>query len=488
MRALVLAALLLAGPAFGQTPQRVGPLQVQNALSEIAAAGSTAQAAARANIGVSAAFTAGCGQLITGATLSINYGTVACSALQGSMLGTSGATIPLLNGANTWSAGQTFANPIGLTGSGPSGQYDAQISVAGGGSVVGQGALNYTAGTHSFLAYDSTIQFQIGYQLGSAEYWNAMGGLPAGGGTLYATNGTLTGNVDGNFAAQNQGQFWFGNGAGMMFAILNPGGIVGAYLTVKPANAQAATGGGTASLISTGDLALVPSGSGNRVTVSVPDGTAAGGNNRGTGAVDLQFARTAATQVCSGANSYCVGSNNTGSGANAFVGGNSNICDGTWCSMAGGQNGAVNGRYGVRAYSSGVFVAGGDAEITDSVFRGTSVSGAAVRLTANSTAASSTNCYNLPAGKAASLNMTLVGLDQNTLTKSTAWFNKGLLVRSTTAATTTFAMGTATTLGSDTVTVAAVTDTTNGCLSFTTTPDNSDTWHFVLTVNAAEVQ
>lgn len=64
--------LLLAFPALAQT--RIGPLVIQNALGEIAANGT--QATARANLGLP--------------------------------LGTSGATVPLLSGANTWSGLQTF--------------------------------------------------------------------------------------------------------------------------------------------------------------------------------------------------------------------------------------------------------------------------------------------------------------------------------------------------------------------------------------------
>jgi hypothetical protein len=392
--------------------------------------------------------------------------------------------------------GVTIATPIvngafNLLGSGTSGQNDAQISVTGGGSVAGQGTLNYKAGFHMFQAYDGSPQFAVGYQLGAVEYWSGMGGFTGLGGTLYASNGTVTGNVDGNFAAQNQGQFWFGNGSGTLFAVLDPGGPVGASLTAKPANANASPGATTAALVSTGDLALVPSGGANRITVNIPDGTAVGGNNRGGGAVDLQFTRASAVSVCSGTNSFCAGSNNIGSGSNAFVGGFANLCDGSWCSMAGGQDGAVNGRYGLRVYSNGIFAGQGDAQIADGVIRGNSTAGGAIRLVANgapTNAAGSTNCVNLPAGKSAAMNLTLLGVDQSHPEKTTAWFNKGLLSRPTTAASMLFSMGTATTLGSDTVTVSASADTTNGCLNFTVTPDNSDTWHFALSSYNLEVQ
>ncbi len=457
---LVLTAGLFWSTVTLAQPVILGPLDARNNLSEIAGNGSAAQGAARGNLGLGSIATQGANAAaITGGTV---------NGL--SSLGTSGA--------------------INLTGSGTN-TYDGQIRASGGGSVAGEGTNSYEAGFHMFKAYDNTPQFGIGYQLGSVEYWSAMGGALTMGGTFYASNGTTTGNVDGNFAAQNQGQFWFGNGSGNLFSILDPGGSTGAYIQIKPSNGQATTGGATAAIVSTGDLALIPSGGANRITVNIPDGSNTNGNNRGSGAIDLMFIRSTAYAVCSGPNSFCAGSNNVGSGSNAFVSGFSNICDGAWCSMPGGQDGAINGRYGLRAYSNGIFAQQGDAETVDGNMRGTSVSGAAIRLTANSTTATNNvnapNCDNLPVGKTAAMNLTLVGVDQNNTAKTVAWFNKAILSRpaSTTMA---YAQGTAITLGTDTVTVVAVADTTNECLSFTVTPDNTDTWHFSLSHFDAEVQ
>lgn len=58
MRALAfLLVVLFAGAAAAQTPPRVGPLQIQNNLGEIAAGGSAAQAAAQANLGTASNLT-----------------------------------------------------------------------------------------------------------------------------------------------------------------------------------------------------------------------------------------------------------------------------------------------------------------------------------------------------------------------------------------------------------------------------------------------
>ena len=63
-------------------------------------------------------------------------------------------------------------------------------------------------------------------------------------------------------------------------------------------------------------VSIVPKGTGS-FSLAVPDGTATGGNVRGANAIDLQTARTAATQVASGANSVAVGTLNTASGTSA---------------------------------------------------------------------------------------------------------------------------------------------------------------------------
>lgn len=339
-------------------------------------------------------------------------------------------------------------------------------------------------GQTQFSAYDNSTQFQSGQQLGAVEYWSGMGGFQGLGATFYANNGTITGNVDGNFVAQNQGQFWFGNGSGTLFSVQDPGGTVAASLIVKPSATS------TAALISTGDLALIPSGGANRLTMGVPDNTIVGGNSRGAGAVDLQFTHAQATNVASGPASTIVGgANNTASGNNSsVVGGFSNLADGTWSTIVGGQNASANGRYAVRVFSSGLFSQQGDSELAESVFRASSTGGAAVRLTGNAAAAASSTCYNLPSGKTAALSMRLAAKNITTLTHRVGWFNNAVLSRDVNLSTSTLDLGTPVSIGTDTLTVSATADTTLGCLNFTVTPPNTDTWHFVLTITASEVQ
>ena len=64
---------------------------------------------------------------------------------------------------------------------------------------------------------------------------------------------------------------------------------------------------------------------GNKFILGQEDGTVAGGNARGNGAVDLQMSRNDATQVANGNNSViCGGSNNSAVGIGCFVGGGAN--------------------------------------------------------------------------------------------------------------------------------------------------------------------
>lgn len=94
------------------------------------------------------------------------------------------------------------------------------------------------------------------------------------------------------------------------------------------------------------DVALMPKGTG-AFSLQVPDGTAAGGDKRGAGAVDLQTSRNSAIQVASGANSLV-------SGRQCRATGGESLAVGVFCvatqpgaiamgasATASGQNGSV---------------------------------------------------------------------------------------------------------------------------------------------------
>lgn len=82
-----------------------------------------------------------------------------------------------------------------------------------------------------------------------------------------------------------------------------------------------------------------------------------GGNAKGTDAVDIQPARSAATQVASGANSFVAGKNNTGSGVGSSVVGQSNVASGI-SAFSAGENNTASGDASIAI--GGTNVASGD--------------------------------------------------------------------------------------------------------------------------------
>lgn len=110
-------------------------------------------------------------------------------------------------------------------------------------------------------------------------------------------------------------------------------------------------------------IAIVPNGTG-AITAQIPDGTATGGNARGSYSVDLQLSRGDATQVASGNNSTIAGgSNNRASGIGVFVGGgvgNNAGGNDNYQAIVGGQNNSINA-------SGHSFIGGG---LNNTIFNG----------------------------------------------------------------------------------------------------------------------
>lgn len=346
----------------------------------------------------------------------------------------------------------------------------------------------------TFIGPDGSPQFGILPNPAATEYWSALGGLTGAGGNFFTTNGTLSGNVDGNFAAQNLGQFWWGNGSGTLAAILDPGGPAGAYIGLKPSNSISTTAPNTAAIVSTGDLSLSMAASG-RLSTCIPDGTTACGNARGSGSIDFQGlnARGNANQVAGAANTFILGGSNNrtgGSGYCTVLPGFGNICDGP-TSQAAGINSHVNGRMGVRVYANALFATQGDTQSIDATLSGASTTSAGVRLTAdhNAAAASTTNnCFNLPVKKSAALQVVINGQDGSNAAKTIGYFNTLLIQVEGALATGQVFSGTATTLGTDTVTVTYSYDATNFCLNLTVAPTSltTDSWFYTARLTGAE--
>jgi hypothetical protein len=178
------------------------------------------------------------------------------------------------------------------------------------------------------------------------------------------------------------------------------GGATGGAVAVLAAGADASVG-----------LALAPKGNG-ALSAHVPDGTAAGGNARGTNAVDWQTNRASAVHVAGGANSIIPGGlQNTASGTHsAAIGwyntasGIGSLALGTSLTVSGaystgiGSNATDRGVYGKVAFACGKFVNGGDAQAGEHVLRRQSTDATATRLTSDGGAPTGANTLNLPNG------------------------------------------------------------------------------------------
>jgi hypothetical protein len=120
---------------------------------------------------------------------------------------------------------------------------------------------------------------------------------------------------------------YFKNSGGTVLEIFSSGGLTtfveaensAAPNATVPVDSLSASGAATNI-----DVAIVPKGTGALLT-SIPDNTATGGNKRGTGSIDLQTNRSAATQVANGNYAVVIGQRNTASGQNATSIGLSNI-------------------------------------------------------------------------------------------------------------------------------------------------------------------
>jgi hypothetical protein len=130
------------------------------------------------------------------------------------------------------------------------------------------------------------------------------------------------------------------------------------------------------------DFAIIPKGNG-AIIADIPDGLVAGGNKRGTGAVDLQMGRLTNAAVASGSNSVISGGYyNTASNSESSVGGGyQNTASGDKSRVGGGQQNnatsefsTVAGGNGNTASASRTTVGGGQGN-TATAYAGSSLGG-----------------------------------------------------------------------------------------------------------------
>lgn len=290
-------------------------------------------------------------------------------------------------------------------------------------------------------------------------------------------------------------------------------------------------------------LVLTPKGTGALIAGPKPDGTAVGGNARGTNSVDLQRSRSVATQVASGVQSTISGGfQNTASATNSVVsGGNLNIASGNTSTISGGnvnvatgsqstisggfQNTASGGvsvvsggssntasgnnstisggvqntasgvqstisggsygladRYGMRAYATGLFAALGDAQHGIFVLRCKTTTNTAVEMALDG----GTTYLTIPSGKYLTGTIKIAGIKSDG--SATASYIRQFSIKN--VAGTTTLVGTVNTIGIDTASLTAISITANDTsdyLSVQVTGILSETWRWVATVDVVEV-
>jgi hypothetical protein len=259
-------------------------------------------------------------------------------------------------------------------------------------------------------------------------------------------------------------------------------------------------------------LVLTPKGTGAFILGPKPDGTATGGNARGTNSVDLQRLRGVASQVVTGANSLLAGSGNTCSSNTSFCAGNANsisetgttsICVSNVSSCSGGQNAILGGsgnsttaqfaailggqnaladRTRMQAHAAGQFSAQGDAQRARFVMRNKTTTNSAVELFLNGSSARLT----IPSGKYLTGTINIAGIKSDGT--AAASYIRQFSIKN--VAGTTSLVGTVNTVGTDeaaSTSISITADDTNDALKVEVTGITSETWRWVAAVDVVEV-
>jgi hypothetical protein len=201
-------------------------------------------------------------------------------------------------------------------------------------------------------------------------------------GTLSLSAGTLTGTgVDGSVGAVDNAVLRADVGTG----VVQNSDLVVDDATTSTQNNIAITNQHSGETNSA--LVLTPKGTGAFILGPKPDGTATGGNARGTRAVDLQLARNTATQVASGSGSFAAGINNTVTNGGAI--GSGNTAGGTFASFAAGVSCTASGNNSVAMGRSSTASGGGSLSVGGFC----SASGEGAVALGNNTTASATGSF-----------------------------------------------------------------------------------------------
>jgi len=259
-------------------------------------------------------------------------------------------------------------------------------------------------------------------------------------------------------------------------------------------------------------LVLTPKGTGAFILGPKPDGTATGGNARGTNAVDLQTTRGNAARVASGQSSFTAGFDNTASGTYnialgrqcnasgsqnaAVLGGEVNVASANFSTSAGGQNNTASGvyagtfagfrtvadRYSMQSHAAGRFATDGDAQRARFVMRNKTTTNAAVELFLDGSSARLT----IPSGKYLTGTINIAGIKSDGT--AAASYIRQFSIKN--VAGTTSLVGTVNTIGTDEAagtTISITANDTNDALKVEVTGITSETWRWVAAVDVVEV-
>jgi hypothetical protein len=452
---------------------------------------------------------------VAGTLIAVNGGTGISSYAQGEMLyANTTTTLDKVTANITTSKKYLSQTGNGTAGLAPTWGDVTATNIAGG-----------TAGTLFYnTAADTTTTLSIGtaYQLlgvnagATAPSWQGLSSLidnvftaSAQGTVLYrgASNWVaLAPGTNGQFLTSggtSANVSWTTGGGG--------GGVTGfttALNTASPnvtSNVSSITAsGGTTNQY----FALIPKGTGG-IIAAIPDSTLTGGNVRGTYSVDLQLARSGASQVASGQYSALIGGadNKATNSSAGVVAGTANtvssikggILAGDLNTISGACSVALGGTYGNdRGAQNAVLTGAAGSTSTASnqtrmvILMATTTDATSTVATTNNLTASGFNQLNLDNNTAFAFRVQIVATVRTGAGNMKAWTITGAIKRGASAATTAL-VGTpsvnidAADTGASTWTVSATADATNGTLSINCVGQAATNirWNCVVTASEA---
>jgi hypothetical protein len=453
--------------------------------------------------------------LASAATARTNLGLGTLATQSGTFSGTSSGTNTGDQTTVSGNAGSATVLQTARTINGVSFNGSANITVTAAGSTLSDTVTVAKGGTGLTTLGTALQVLRVNAGATALEYASASGGI--GGATGATDNSVLRADGTGGATLQNSAFVIADN------ATASPNN------TVNHASIQAT--GGTTNV----SVSIVPKGTG-AFCLAVPDGTATGGNARGTNAIDLQTIRGAATDVASGNNSVAIGRNSVASGDGSIAIGyicSSTVYDGVaigkqsaaglsgvaigWGNTASFQSVAIgynNGasaegstaigqqcsatakygiatgglsladRWGQASYAAGRFAATGDAQAVLFVLRNKTTNATPTTLMLDG----SSTRLTITAGKVLAFTARITGIKSDG-TAVAHYVRKGTVKR---ISNTTSLVGSVETIGTDiednaSTDVAITADDTNEALQINVTGIASETWRWVAVVEGIEI-